>query len=63
MNANDQELKLAVDNLRAVHQVLDKYTNKPENYNSIYASYLQSLSWEMYNSANIIERIGVEFYV
>jgi hypothetical protein len=63
MNANDTEIKLAIDNMRKTCEVLDQYTNRPENYNSVYACYLQSLSWDIFRHANDLERIGVEFYV
>lgn len=63
MNANHSELKLAVENLRKVSIVLENYANRPENYNSVYSQYLESLSWDMFKHANDIERIGVEFYV
>lgn len=63
MNANHNELKLAVENLRKVSTALDQYANKQENYNSPYAQYLECLSWDMFRHANDIERIGVEFYV
>ncbi len=61
MNANDQELQIAVDNMRKVYEALDVYTHK--NYNSVYANYLESLSWDLFRHANNIERMGVEFYV
>jgi hypothetical protein len=63
MNANHNELKLAVDNLRKVSSALENYANRPENYNSVYSQYLECLSWDMFKHANDIERIGVEFYV
>ncbi len=63
MNANDQELMSVVDNMRKVYEALDIYTNKQENYNSVYANYLESLSWDIFRHANNIERMGVEFYV
>jgi hypothetical protein len=63
MNASHNELDIAIDNLRRVSEALDKYANRPENYNSSYASYLETLSWDMFKHANDIERIGVEFYV
>ena len=61
MNANDQELQIAVENMRKVYAALDAYTSK--NYNSVYSQYLESLSWDMYRHANEIERMGSEFYV
>ena len=63
MHASDSELKQAVDNLRKVSVALDEYANRPENYNSVYAQYLENLSWDMFKHANDIQRIGVEFYV
>jgi hypothetical protein len=63
MNAKFNELNVAIDNLRRVSEALDKYANRPENYNSSYAQYLETLSWDMFRHANDIERIGGEFYV
>jgi hypothetical protein len=63
MNANHSEIKLAVENLRKVSEALDSYANRPENYNSVYAQYLDDISWETFRYANNLEKMGVEFYV
>lgn len=58
----DAKLCEAVKNLEAVSDALEKYANKPENYNTTYAGYLEVMSWEMHRQANELKAIiGWEF--
>lgn len=41
----------AINNLEKISSVLEKHANKPENYNSTFASYLEIMSWEMHKQA------------
>lgn len=46
MNANQ-----AIDNLNLISAALGKAANKPENYNSDWAYYLEQMSFEMHKQA------------
>ncbi len=42
----------AIKNLELVSAALDKAANKPENYNTDWAYYLEQMSWSLHKQAN-----------
>lgn len=42
----------AISNLERMSEVLDKVANKPENYNTEWAYYLEQMSFSLYKQAN-----------
>lgn len=46
------DTKEAINNLEIMSQTLDKVANKPENYNTEWAYYLEQMSWQMHKHAN-----------
>lgn len=42
----------AINNLDKMSSVLEKVANKPENYNTEWAYYLEQMSWSLYRHAN-----------
>jgi hypothetical protein len=42
----------AINNLDKMSSVLEKVANKPENYNTEWAYYLEQMSWSLYKHAN-----------
>lgn len=44
--------KQAISNLEKMSVALSKAANKPRNYNSPFAIYLEQMSWEMHKNAN-----------
>jgi hypothetical protein len=55
MNANMNE---AIKNLQVVSEALEKAANKPENYNTDYARYLEIMSWEMHKQSNELKTLN-----
>lgn len=55
---NTQE---AINNLELMSQALDKAANKPENYNTEWAYYLEQMSWSMHKHANELRDIEYLF--
>lgn len=53
MNAINESIK----NLELTSQILERSANKPENYNTDYAQYLEILSWEMHKHANDLKEL------
>lgn len=51
----------AIQNLRTMSAVLDKCANKPENYNTEWATYLEQMSFEMHKHANELSEIAYMF--
>lgn len=49
---NTQE---AVRNLDLMSNALEKVANKPENYNTEWAFYLEQMSWQMHKMSNEIK--------
>lgn len=49
---NTQE---AVKNLDLMSSALEKVANKPENYNTEWAFYLEQMSWQMHKMSNEIK--------
>jgi hypothetical protein len=44
--------KEAIRNLDLMSVALEKVANKPENYNTDWAYYLEQMSWSLYKHAN-----------
>jgi|FreactcultureFD7_1027221.scaffolds.fasta_scaffold178240_1 hypothetical protein len=42
----------AIRNLEMMSDALGRMANRPENYNTGYAQYLEMMGWEMYKYAN-----------
>ena len=42
-------------------EALEKFANKPENYNTSYAQYLENMSFEMYKMSKDLGQIGYAF--
>lgn len=53
MNANE-----AIKNLETMSAVLEKCANKPENYNTEWAYYLEQMSWSLHKHANDLREIS-----
>ena len=47
----------AISNLEKMSDSLEKIANKPENYNSEWATYLEQMSWQMHKQANELRYI------
>lgn len=47
----------AIKNLEVVSKSLESFANKPENYNTQYAGYLEVMSWEMLKKANQLKEM------
>lgn len=58
MNARE-----AISNLEMMSQALEKAANKPENYNTDWAYYLEQMSWQMHKHANDLKEISYQFDV
>ena len=56
MNASE-----AIENLRTMSAALDRCANKPENYNTQWAQYLEQMSFEMHKQANDLSQIAYMF--
>lgn len=52
MNTNE-----AVTNLELISSALEQAANKPENYNTDWAYYLEQMSWQMQKHANELRTI------
>jgi hypothetical protein len=48
----------AISNLELVVKALDKAANKPENYNTDWAYYLENMSWSLHKHANELRRLS-----
>lgn len=53
----------AISNLDKMSQALDKVANKPENYNSDWAYYLEQMSWSLHKHANELRDLEYLFDV
>jgi len=53
MNAINEAIK----NLETTSQVLERAANKPENYNTAFAQYLEIMGWEMHKHANELKQL------
>lgn len=53
MNANE-----AIKNLELMSETLEKVANKPENYNTEWAYYLEQMSWSMHKHAADLREIS-----
>lgn len=49
--------KEAITNLEQVSLALEKAANKPENYNTDWAYYLEQMSWQMQKQASELRTI------
>jgi len=49
--------KEVIDNLNQLSHILDKAANKPENYNTNWAYYLEQMSWQLHKQANELHDI------
>lgn len=56
MNANE-----AIKNLESISSALEKAANKPENYNTEWAYYLEQMSWSMHKHANELRELEYLF--
>ncbi len=48
----------AIKNLESSSKALESFANKPENYNTDYAGYLELMSWEMLRKANQLKEMN-----
>lgn len=53
--------KEAINNLEIMSTALEKAANKPENYNTEWAFYLEQMSWQMHKQANELRDIEYMF--
>ncbi len=53
--------KEAISNLELIGKALEKAANKPENYNSDWACYLEQMSCQMHKQANELRDIEYMF--
>lgn len=53
--------KEAIRNLETIGSALDKAANKPENYNTDWAHYLEQMSFEMTKHANDLRELDYIF--
>ena len=49
--------KQAIQNLELMSVALEKAANDPKNYNSIFAQYLENMSWEMTKMSNDLKEL------
>lgn len=47
----------AISNLELISDALGKVANKPENYNTEWATYLEQMSWQMHKMSNDLRTI------
>ena len=47
----------AIKNLEIMSSTLDKVANKPENYNTEWAHYLEKMSWSLHQHANDLKEL------
>jgi len=52
-DAND-----AINNLERMSKAFEKFANKPENYNTEWASTLEQMSWVLYKEAKDLKDIN-----
>lgn len=55
------EINTAISNLELMSKTLEKLANRPENYNSYYAEYLEQYSWELFKMSKELTQIGYAF--
>lgn len=53
--------KEAINNLELISNALDKVANKPENYNTEWATYLEQMSWAIHKQANELRELEYMF--
>lgn len=53
----------AIKNLEISTQALDKFVNDPKHYNSVYSSYLETVSWEMHKQARELRELQYRYGV
>ena len=51
----------AIRNLELISTTLDKTANKPENYNTEWAYYLEQMSFQMHKMSQDLREIGYHF--
>lgn len=51
----------AIRSLETSTQAIDKFLDDPKNYNSIYAHYLESISWEMHKQTNELKELQYRY--
>lgn len=56
MNANE-----AINNLELMSKTLEKVANKPENYNTDWAYYLEQMSWSLHKQASELRELEYLF--
>ncbi len=52
------EISNAIHNLELMSKTLERLSNKPENYNTCYSTYLEQMSWEMFKMSKELTQIG-----
>jgi hypothetical protein len=55
------QINEAVNNLEIMSKTLEEMANKPENYNTYYAEYLEQYSWELFKMSKELVQIGYAF--
>ena len=55
------EINEAINNLDLMSKTLEKMANKPENYNTYYATYLEQYSWELFKMSKELVQISYTF--
>lgn len=50
-----------IRNLEIMSDTLERVANKPENYNTTWAYYLEQMSWQMHKHANELRDIESHF--
>lgn len=53
----------AINNLELMSEALERAANKPENYNTDWAYYLEQMSWSLHKHANDLRDIEYIFDV
>ena len=51
------DTKQAISNLELTSKALDQAANKPQNYNTEWAYYLEQMSWELHKYAADLRQI------
>lgn len=49
--------KETINNLVTMSHTLEQFANRPENYNTEWAQYLEQMSWSLYKHANELRDI------
>lgn len=55
------DAKEAISNLELMSETLDKFANRPENFNTDWAFYLEQMSWQMHKHANELRDLESQF--